>query len=1273
MTEPVLRWTVPQPLLMAEVAKRCLAASIDGGPAIFASDARKSKLRIDVMGSDEGDVWLEIQCDGEVAVLALAPKRPGGHRWRDSWMLVLERGADVATLTIPGDTALIANARREKIVGRLRQQHRAVPDPLGAPVPLVDAAFHRYTRQSSMIDETSIVSDVPLWALPTLPERAPWWELDLGRTMTIAWARIDLVRPPPGTRVQVHAFGYQTPAGLPPRDSLVLDAPVTSLGTSEDGIHAWIELHEVAVARFLRVTLVAVDAFVAIAVTGSEVQAAELYTDTLRESLRRAFVLHAERPLVLVRDRERGGYVPSLRYADVAARARALASGLARRLEGPGAPRPTIGVLLRNCAEWIVAELAILDRGYISVALSPDDADDRLAIVLAKSRPTCVLCEPDDVARVRRLAPDALVVACPLGGAATTVDDAVMWDTILEEGRAAPPPPLAPRSGDDIYAVLFTSGSTGTPKGAMRTYDTFLAMIASYAIGHSPRHLSFQPLSHLSERMYLPALLAHGGCMGFSEGGAQLFDELRALEPSTLGSVPRLYDVLYAKYQRRVREDPAQEAAALAEARAAFGTRLQAISVGSAPVSPEVYAFMKRCYADLWVSEGYGSTEVGSIAYDGKIADHVQVKLVPPPGTVPEPGAPERGEIWVRTPHAIAGYLGDPEATAAAIDAEGYFATGDLGERDGEGRVRVIGRLRNTVKLAQGEFVSAERIEGVLATAPGVDRIFVHVESGAAGVAALVTAKPDTAIDDRGMLAALAAHGRANGLASYEIPRGVLLAPITVENGLVTNNGKLARGAIAARHGRALAALVAGEVTAPALATGGDELLQRIVRVASSVLRRSIGATEPLGAGVDSLAAAEILAALSDELDREVPLAWWFEARTLADLARRLGTQASDASAIARIAAADLALATRVEPRAAQLPPGSPILLTGATGFLGAHLVEAFHERGIPVVCLVRAPDRASATARLAEALAARRIPPAIGDRVRAIPGDLAAPELGLAPAVRAEFDAIGAIVHAGATVSWLAPYDALRAPNVLGTLALLELAAGRPFHHVSTISTTYPGGDETTALPFEHAIAAGPYGLSKWIAEQHVQRAGSSAGVPVAIYRPAMIAGHTQRGVGNTDDFLCRYVAGCAELGRYVDRDDAIIDMTPVDFVARAIAALVIERPADGTTYHLANVDQSLGFGALGRAMVAAGVALAPATYDDFRAALLARPGSRLSALAAFFPPTFSLGMGPWPCARTLAALAPLGVVRPAIDDAIIARYVSAQLAPDPPPTTKS
>jgi fatty acid CoA ligase FadD9 len=1269
-TEPVVRWTPAEGWLIAELAKRSLVAELDGAPAIAGSDADGARFHVEIHASAEAIV-LELRIDAARARIALAPSSPAGHRWRDGWMLEVIRGDERWMLSSQIPAFEVEDARRAALTVELRLQHRAVVrelDGVTETVPVTDVAFHRYTRQSTV---RAVETTLAPWASSTEYEVAPWWELDLGKAMHVVWLRIDLIPPPPGTRVVIRAYGFVMPSGTPPPHTVIFDQPAEELPIHEGS--AWIAVPEGVVARYLHVEL-ASESRVSLAITAAEILASEIHADTLEATLRLAFALYRDRPLFVTR--ADAGYVPSLTYGEVWARAMAVSRGLATKLE-PKADRIVLGVMLRNRPEWVMADLAALVRGYVIVPISPDDIDDRLAQVLALAKPTCVICEPADAERVARLA-----VASP------------PFTTSFEAIADAPdaPPPVT-RGPDELYAVLFTSGSTGTPKGAMRTYATFFAMVKSYTVGHSPQHLSFQPLSHLSERMYLPALLAHGGTIAFSRGGAVLLDELRAREPTTIGTVPRLFEVLHASYQRRLRaalagsSEPRAtiEARVLAESRQAFGSRLFAISVGSAPVSAEVLAFLKRCFADIWVSEGYGSTEVGTIASDGKVPEHVKVKLVPLPGTPQtSPTATtsgqgiERGEIYVLSPHAIAGYLGDPAATAAAFDTEGYFATGDLGERDTDGRVRVVGRVRNTVKLAQGEFVSAERIEAALSTAPIVDRIYVHVEHGAAGVAALVVPHAEAlaaAINVEGSLAALAAHpaappavfaairaqARAAGLAAYEVPRGIVLegAPLSIEDGTLTPSGKLARGAIAKRYGVRLAAIAAGEVPAiDVVDIADDDMLARVTRAASRILGRAVDPKEPIGTGVgvDSLAAAEILEALSDDLGREVPLAWWFEASTLDELATRLArfADAGATAANADQATADLALPTPAiianAPRAIRT-----VLVTGATGFLGAHLVESLRARELDVVCLVRAPDDAAATTRLAAALAARQVPIAVGPHVRAIAGDLT--ELSeLAPE-------IDAIIHAGATVSWLASYPALRAPNVLGTHALLAQAArrGLPVHYISTISTAARGGDETTRLALELAIASTPYALSKWIAEQHVHRA-AAAGLPAAVYRPAMIAGHSRRGIGNRDDFLNRYMVGCAELGLYVDRDDAIIDMTPVDFVAEAIAALVVARPRGaGATYHLANVDQSLGFGALGRAMIAAGVALAPATYPEFRAALHAKRTSHLHALAAFFPETFSLGMGPWPCDITLAALAELGVARPRIDEAIVARYVAA------------
>ena len=1126
-------------------------------PSRFAELARDglradTGMRVEAIVTDD-DAYLAIALD-RPATLTLEPRD-----WRDAWVLALDEGE-----LAPGGR--LAVTRRE-LRAALRVRRRAIVRG-DVVVPIADVAFHRYTRQSSA------VAGVPAPDIaPTEPELAPWWEIDLGATMYVSRIRIRLGAT--HARVTVRGYGFAAPDGAPAYPTTLFDGAVAAGPTKRtDMMDGTIAIEAGAVARFVRVELAA-GAPVTLAVRDIEVLAADLYADTLAGSLARAFALFARRRLC-------DGWT----YGDVAARADAIAAGLAAF--DVWGQRVTLGVMLPSSVDWIAVELAALARGHVVVAIGHDEPADRLARIAAAIALTCVVCEPANVARV-----------AALGVPARTCD---------ELAAAAPVPAAAPpRAPDDVYAVLFTSGSTGTPKGATRTYAQFLAMIQSYNIGHSPRHVSFQPIAHLSERMYLPALLVHGGTLAFSRGGAHVLDDLAAFGPTTIGSVPRLFEVLHARYRRRA--EAIGDAEAMAEARRAFGDNVVALSVGSAPCSPEVLAFLRRCFADAWVFEGYGSTELGTIAVDGRVSDKVEVKLVPVDG-----GGGE--EIYVRTPFLFGGYLGE---AAVARDDDGFVATGDLGERDADGRVRVIGRVRNTVKLANGEFVAAERVETALATAPGVDRIYVHAVPGAHGVAAVV-------VGDRIELAALHAHGRAAGLADYELPRGIVVVrEATVDNGLVLPSGKLARPAFAARFGEQLAAIASGSYDREPPATTTRD---RVAQIASSIVGRAVDPDAPLGPGVgaDSLAVAEILAALSDELGIDIPLGWWFDSASLADLASRIRGGRGEAD-VRALAAADRDLP--VSPLPAPRPAPRTVLVTGATGFLGAHLVEALVARGRDVVALVRGPDDAAASTRLTAALARWGVAP----RARAIAGDLAD--------LHVDLTGIDAIVHAGAVVSWLASYATLRPANVLGTHALLAAAARAdiPVHFVSTISTT--AGDEDATLPFDAALAATPYALSKWLAEHLARAAGAT------IHRPAMISGHSRRGLGNPDDFVHRYLAGCLELGIAIDEPHAILDTTPVDFVADAIAELV-HAGARGT-FQLAN-PTSASYTDLARAL---GVPAVP--YAHFRAEIARSP--RLRPLASFFPPTFALGMGPFACARTDARLAELGVARPPID---LARYVA-------------
>jgi thioester reductase-like protein len=434
------------------------------------------------------------------------------------------------------------------------------------------------------------------------------------------------------------------------------------------------------------------------------------------------------------------------------------------------------------------------------------------------------------------------------------------------------------------------------------------------------------------------------------------------------------------------------------------------------------------------------------------------------------------------------------------------------------------------------------------------------------------------------------------------------------------------------------------------------------------VLGRAVSPSEPLGAALDSLGAAALLEALSGALGRTIPLRDWFAADSLASLAARLEGGAGLPEPSLRTAA------QRELQRPLSLAPGrarttrsiSRVLLTGVTGFLGVHLLESLLMRSPwEVLCLVRASDREEGEARLRGACLRHGIKAPWMRRVRVVPGDLSAPGLGLSSRAEEAEVAVDAVVHAGAEVSWLAPYEKLRGANVDGTRAVLELASrcGARVHLVSTISAAPADREEDGSLTLEQAAASSPYVLSKWLSEQ-LARSALARGLPLDISRPGMIAPHSKRASGNAGDFLHRYLLGCLALGLFLDLPGQRLDFTPVDFVADAIVALLQEPLQAGATHHLVNVDQSPTYRQLGLALQRAGAPVTPASYEQFRAALLGDAGKRapeLRALGAFFPEGGAPGMGPWPSHRSQARLAALGVRCPAIDEAYLRRWLRA------------
>ena len=614
--------------------------------------------------------------------------------------------------------------------------------------------------------------------------------------------------------------------------------------------------------------------------------------------------------------------------------------------------------------------------------------------------------------------------------------------------------------------------------------------------------------------------------------------------------------------------------------------------------------------ADTLRLSGNGAPLGGLPAAGGAGAGPTEVLAVDPEGRFAV-GPGQIGELWTRGPGVITAYWGEPalsaEACAARLidqpaeDPRGWFRTGDLGAVI-DGEVVITGRHKELI-IVRGKNHSPTDIE---ATA--------HAAAGARGV---VEAAAFTLLQEDGEEALGLAVELRPGAVVAEVQRA-LRREIALRHGLFiyklfaleagglprTPTRKIARHQCRARAEGTewAAALVAGAVRAPAppapaVAGLRGAPLRAALIDALVALVRAEGASEPVGPaddraladrplqelGLSSIGLAGLAGRVRTLTGQEPPLAAFFGGSTIVDLASRLGA-AMDGERPAPAEAQGWrpdALAV-LEALPACLPPpgggGPGVLLTGATGFLGAWLLAALLRRTTgPIWCLVRAPDAAAGLDRLRHALAGGPgWDPRWEQRLVALPGALSPAGVEAAPAaLAAAVDACGVIVHNAADVNFVAPYAALAGTNVLPAAGLVRLATAgglhRPLHAVSTTAVfNSPLRREqrrvlsTDRLERPDHIYSG-YAQSKWVLETGLRLAAAN-GLRLRLHRPGVIIGDAAAGRAHRDDFLCRFIAGCAALGVYPDVD-LELDLVPVDDVAEGIAAAVAasQRPEVG------------------------------------------------------------------------------------------------------------
>ncbi|WP_405597286.1 amino acid adenylation domain-containing protein [Streptomyces sp. NBC_01410] len=869
-----------------------------------------------------------------------------------------------------------------------------------------------------------------------------------------------------------------------------------------------------------------------------------------------------------------------LSYAELTGRADRLALEL--RESGVGA-ESVVTVCLDREPELIVALLAVLGSGGAFLPLDPATPQQRIVALVGETGSRHIVSS-------REHAP--LFAGCEAR--------IVYAGEQATQGPLEGIPPAHGPQPDDLAYVIYTSGSTGPPKGVMITHRSLAHSLAAVA-----RAYELRP----DDRVL------HAAALGFDTSLEQVFATLISGATLVLAGTTTWAptDLLHRLPEHGI---------SVADLTPAFWHRIVSVadrgeilaSLRLVIVGGEIVT-AKDCRAILHRMPGarlvnaYGLTETTitstlcdlneevlaapdtAVAPIGRALDgsHVHVldaELRPVP-------AGERGEIYIGGAGLARGVWRQPALTAqqflpdphGSAPGDRMYRTGDLGRMRPDGNLEILGRVDDQMKI-RGFRVDPAEIEAALVSHPEIGQAMVVARARDNGDRHLI-AYYTLAAPPAGGEAALRTRLRsalAEVLPGYMIPA----AFHAVEQLPVAPSGKLDRKAVPEPKPAATTPTADDRPVPQGMAQLWGQILGvEYVRPHDDFFEL----------GGNSLLAMEMLARtrvifgigvtqireLTRSLLRQPMLAAFTESVRQA----RAGTLAHPEGGSVDFAAETDRSVPAIGHDAPAPHPEQPgdVLLTGATGFCGAYMIDELLRRTTGrILCLVRASDELDGMERIRASHKRYVLSDLSSERVQPVVGDLAKPGLGLPPGLFEELGStIDAVYHFGGQVNFIYPYHELRAANVEGTYEIIRLAADRavPVHFTSSMAVLAgfgPAGvrevTESTPLRFPDYLSVG-YVEAKWVGEALLKKA-SDAGLPVAIYRLMDITGGSGTSVMNTSSELAALFGFIARTGLCPDVR-LTLDFLPADHLARAIGHISTHHPARGEVYHLTNPRSTL------------------------------------------------------------------------------------------------
>ena len=484
---------------------------------------------------------------------------------------------------------------------------------------------------------------------------------------------------------------------------------------------------------------------------------------------------------------------------------------IASALKGMGLSNGShVALLSKNCAHWIMADLAIMMAGCISIPIYPTLSAESIHEILVHSESKAIIVgKLDDYNQQKAGIPEIPIIGVEL----YDIKEQHGWDELVASNQALKG--LTDLKHEDLITIMYTSGTTGNPKGVMHTLGNFNTLtntaVEVIKLPKQPRYFSYLPMTHIAERAGVElSAIYRGASVSFPESLATFAEDLASVQPETFFGVPRIWQKFQEKILEKMPQEKLDRLIGLPilgnfikkKIRKKLGLNASLVNFsGAAPIAIS----LQRWYAKLGIeiNQAYGMTE-------DCILSHFNLPGANKFGTVgrPLPGVisklSEEGEILIKSDCLMVGYFKEPEKTAEMFTDDGFLRTGDIGEFNHDGYLSITGRIKDQFKTDKGKYISPAPIELELLKNGDIDQVCI-VGTGIPQPIALVVVSELGKSKSKAILEQ-SLMGTVNELnprlESFEkIAKVIIMVEDwSVDNGLLTPTLKVKRNRVEAIH-----------------------------------------------------------------------------------------------------------------------------------------------------------------------------------------------------------------------------------------------------------------------------------------------------------------------------------------------------------------------------------------------------------------------------------------------------------------------------------------